>query len=219
MFRQKARIRFAKQHEVRFVSHHDLMRCLERALRRADLPLRMTEGFHPHARLSFPLALGVGIAGLDEVMEAELERWVPPDEIHERLGRQMPNGLTIRDVRAVDPQRKEAVREVEYRVDVPPSESAQVGPAIAALMAREQVVLERQRRGKPVQSVDVRPFIEDLDLQSDQLRMRFRVTPGGTARPDEVLRLLGLGHLIDRGAVVTRSRIVLQRDHSEPEQQ
>ena len=192
------------------------MRCFERALRRAELPLRMTEGFHPHARLSFPLALGVGIAGLDEVMEMELERWVPPDEIHGRLSRHTPHGLTVRTVSAVDPQRKEPVREVEYRMAVPASEAARVRPAMAALMAQEHAVVQRQRPGKPTQSVDVRPFVEDLELATDQLHMRLRVTSHGTARPSEVLGLLGLTHVIDQGALVTRSRVVLQRDNSEP---
>ena len=215
MFRQKARIRFAKQHELRFISHHDLMRCFERALRRAELPLRMSEGFHPHVRLSFPLALGVGIVGTDEVMEVELERWVPPAEIHERLSRRVPAGLTIQSVDAVAPQRKQPVHRVEYRVPVPPSESDHARRAIAGLMARDHVVVERHRRGKPTQSVDVRPFIEDLNLHEGWLHMHFRVTPGGTARPDELLELLGLVELLDRGAVVTRSRVVLQRENGE----
>ena len=215
MFRQKARIRFAKQQQLRFVSHHDLMRCFERSLRRADLPLRMSEGFHPHLRFSFPLALGVGIVGLDEVMEVELDRWVPPDEIRRRLAGQVPPGLTIQSVGAVDPQRKEPVREAEYRVPVPEAAQAGLPDAIRALLAADQKVVERHRPGKPVQSVDLRPFIRDLRLEAGQLWMQFRVTPGGTARPDEILRLLGLADLIDRGVVVTRSRIVLQRDHSE----
>jgi len=218
MFRQKARIRFAKQQALRFVSHHDLMRCLERALRRAALPLRLSEGYHPHARLSFPSALGVGIVGLDEVMEVELDRWVPPDEIRCRLSAQMPPGLSVCAVTAVDPQRKEGVREVAYCVTVPESARTGLPEAAAALMAQEHLVVTRQRPGKPHQSVDLRRFIQDLRLEGSELNMRFRVTPGGTARPDEVLRLLGLADLLHQGAIVTRTRVVLQRDQGESRQ-
>src|SRR3990167_11377873 len=57
------RLRFQKKGTLRFISHHDLMRLLERALRRAELPIKMTQGFNPRLRMSFPLALALGIEG------------------------------------------------------------------------------------------------------------------------------------------------------------
>ena len=53
-------------------AHRDLMRCFERLLRRAGVTLRMSQGFHPKPRMTFPSALAVGIEGTDEVMELEL---------------------------------------------------------------------------------------------------------------------------------------------------
>ena len=67
MIRVRVRMRFRKQDELRLISHHDLLRTFERWLRRAGLPLRRSEGFHPKPKLSFPLAMALGIAGLDEV--------------------------------------------------------------------------------------------------------------------------------------------------------
>ncbi len=72
MIRVRFRLRFRKREDLRWISHHDLVRTVERWLRRAGLPLRRSEGFHPKPKLSFPSALALGIAALDEVMEFEL---------------------------------------------------------------------------------------------------------------------------------------------------
>ena len=70
--RLRVRIRFSKQGDLRFIGHRDLMRCFERLFRRAGLALSFSQGFHPKPRMTFPLALAVGIEGIDEVMEVEL---------------------------------------------------------------------------------------------------------------------------------------------------
>ena len=66
MIRQRARIRFRKEGDLRLIGHRDLVRAVERTLRRAGVQLSMSEGFHPKARLNFPSALSVGITGEDE---------------------------------------------------------------------------------------------------------------------------------------------------------
>src|SRR5579871_4460656 len=98
----KVRLRFRKGGDVRFLSHHDLMRTFERMLRRADLPFRRTQGFHPKPRLVFALSLPLGVVGLEEVVELELNDDVPPDAVRERLAAQAPPGLTILTVRPVE---------------------------------------------------------------------------------------------------------------------
>src|SRR5882724_11469743 len=93
MVRDKVRIRFRKGGELRLVSHHDLMRCFERMLRRAALPFHSTQGFNPRPRLVFALSLALGIVGADEVVELELGEELPLDEIRARLTAQAPEGL------------------------------------------------------------------------------------------------------------------------------
>jgi radical SAM-linked protein len=85
MIRQRIRIRFAKQDDLRWLSHRDLLRTWERLIRRAGLPLSMTEGFHPKPRMNFPSALAVGITGLDEVVELELCEERTAEELLEHL--------------------------------------------------------------------------------------------------------------------------------------
>ena len=103
VIRQKVELRFEKGEAVRFISHLDLMRALQRAVRRAGLPVRLTQGFNPRPRLVFPVALEVGIHSLDEAAELELTSWIPLPDLQSRLGRQLPAGLTLLSVRELPP--------------------------------------------------------------------------------------------------------------------
>jgi len=89
----KVRIRFRKSGDLRLVSHLDLMRSLERLLRRAMLPFRRTEGFHPSPRLVLAQSLPLGVVGHHEVMELELTEEIDPDEVLRRLREQAPPGI------------------------------------------------------------------------------------------------------------------------------
>src|SRR2546427_6653213 len=99
---EKVRIRFRKIGNLRLISHHDLMRCFERMLRRAALPFHSTEGFNPKPRLLFPLPLSLGIVGCREVAELELDADLSAAEVYDRLARQAPAGLEILDVQRID---------------------------------------------------------------------------------------------------------------------
>src|SRR5438128_12031853 len=96
--RDKLRIRFRKGGDLRLLSHHDLMRCLERMLRRAALPFKSTAGFHPGPRVVFALSLPLGVLGRDEVVEIEFTRALDEDETLAALRSQAPAGLEFAPV-------------------------------------------------------------------------------------------------------------------------
>lgn len=206
MSREKVRIRFCKGGDLRFVSHHDLMRCFERMLRRANLPFRSTEGFHPKPRLVFALSLGLGIVGQAEVAELMLEEPIPPEEVLERLRQQAPPGLTFLEVRPIDPKLTGQVQRAVYRFPLPADVAGDLPQKASAMLQAGEVLVERLRPER--RQIDIRPYLNDLRVQADCLEIDLRVTPTGTARPDEILRLLGLGDLLDAGAVL--ERIVLE---------
>jgi radical SAM-linked protein len=210
MVRAKVRIRFRKAGDLRLVSHHDLMRTFERMLRRAALPFHSTAGFNPKPRMVFALSLGLGIVGTQEVLELELDAELSPEEVHERLGRQCPPGLEILSVCRIDPKTTAQVRRVIYRL--PLSEPAPEVPArAAALLARADVWVERSK--PQPRRCDIRPYLSDLRALPGAVELEFWVTPTGTARPDEVLGLMGLRHLLDEGAVLERASLELHDEH------
>src|SRR5437879_1087026 len=100
--RVKYRLRFRKGGDLRLVSHHDLMHVFERMLRRAELPVAHTQGFHPQPRMVFALSLALGIAGTNEVLDLELTEALDFEQLGSRLAAQAPPGLEIRSVRRLD---------------------------------------------------------------------------------------------------------------------
>src|SRR5262245_17754441 len=141
----KFRIRFRKGGQLRLVSHHDLMRCYARMLRRADLPVRRTGGFHPMPRVVFPLSLPLGVVGLDEAVEIELTSESPADEVLSRLRRQAPDGLDLLSIRPIAPQTTGQVRRAVYRLAVPTDRLPTAATRCADLMAASECWVERSR--------------------------------------------------------------------------
>ena len=208
--RQRVRIRFGKEGRIKFISHHDLMRLFERAVRRAHLPIRMSEGFNPRPRISFPLALAVGVEGREEIAELELAEWTRPDEVRRRLQRQFPIGLEVKDIKSVGPSERAQVSEITYELrcpdkDLPPEE------CIRDVLRREDIIVQRRQK-KNTKSVNIRPYIRRIRHMPGRLELTLRVTPTGTARLDEVAELLmPSGPEVDRAAWrVSRTRVRIE---------
>ena len=207
MVRDKLRIRFKKHRDLRLISHHDLMRCFERMLRRAALPFHSTEGFNPKPRMAFALSLALGIEGHQEVVELELDEELPPEQVHERLAQQAPAGLDILSVRRVPTKTRAQPRAAVYRVPVPDERRAELPARVQALLGEEHLWVERTR--PQPRRLDLRPYLRGLRLSPEGLDIELTVTPTGTARPEEVLQLLGLGDLLEAGAVLQRITLEL----------
>jgi radical SAM-linked protein len=90
---------FTKQGSMRFISHLDLMRLFMRAMRRAELPVKMTEGFNPHPRLSMKRALKLGVESEHEEASVVLQRRVEDQDFKNRLQRQLPEGIEVKDAK------------------------------------------------------------------------------------------------------------------------
>lgn len=210
--RFKYRARFAKAGDLRLVSHHDLMHVFERMFRRADLPIASTQGFNPHPKMAFACSLALGLVGLNEVLEFELKEHVPIEEVERRLTRQCPLGIAINSVRAIDFRASALVRRGFYRMTIPAAcgselashlSSAKPQAACAAFLARGECWIERLRP-KP-RRVNLRPFVDQLHADADHLDMALWITPNGAARPEEVVKELGMQPLLDAGAVIERT--------------
>ena len=89
---------FSKKGLMRYISHLDLMRLFMRAMRRAELPLKMTEGFSPHPKLSLKRALKLGVESECEEASIVLRFPVEPDDFKNRLQKQLPEGIEVKDV-------------------------------------------------------------------------------------------------------------------------
>lgn len=191
VIQQKVEIRFQKSEAVRFISHHDLMRAMMRAVRRANLPVRLTEGYNPRPRIVFPVALEVGVASLDEVAEIEFHTWLNTEEVFSRLACVLPPGLVLTAVQEMPPLRAGRIPErITYLIHLQEA-GIQVQPeAIQTLLQAASLPFKRQRE-KRVQNVELRSALLAAKLvPPGDLELEVRPSQSGTARPLEVLSLL-----------------------------
>jgi radical SAM-linked protein len=207
----KVRLRFAKCGDLRLVSHHDLMRCLERMLRRAEFPIAMSQGFNPRPKITFALALGLGIEGLREVVDLELSEPLDLSDIVGRLRAVAPPGFDWKDAHALPPNAPPPhPRTVEYSFPVVAERREVALSHLESLLTCASWPMTRHRPNRDV-NYDLRPQVVEAELTTEGLlRFRLKVSPDGSARPEELLEALALRDLLDRGAVLTRINIDLE---------
>jgi radical SAM-linked protein len=208
MVRQRVRIRFTKQDDLRWISHRDLMRTWERLLRRSGVALSMTEGFHPKPRMNFPSALAVGIAGLEELIEIDLAEEHTAESLRAAIEPQVPPGMLVGQIEVLPaPDRKAQVKGVTFETEIPADRQPTLTNRIAWLLSQSSLQIEREGRKTPL---DLRPLIEELELTGDILRMRLRVDREGSARPREVLQALEIADLEYEGSFLTRTQVEVE---------
>lgn len=187
-------IEFAIEGDLRFISHHDTMRMLARALRRSGLPLAYSNGFNPQPKISLPLPRNVGIASAVELAVVEFCEPVEVDTVRERLSGVLPELARLMGASRLSPGEKRYARAVCYEtVMSAAADPVDVAERAEELLARKQIRIERAARpGKPRRWIDIRPFIHAIECDARTLRMRLKITTRGTVRPSEVLSELGL---------------------------
>lgn len=208
----KVRLRFAKRGDLRLTSHHDLMRCFERLMRRAAIPVAATQGFSPRPKITFALAMGLGIAGLREVVDVELSEPVELDELPARLASTSPPGLEWLEAEAMEPHSPPPRPAwVEYELPIPEDRREGLATALESLLESDSRIVTRRRpdRKRDVE-FDLRPLLLDARLNDEgTFRARLKASPEGSARPEEVLECLGVRDLLDGGAFLTRTHVEL----------
>jgi radical SAM-linked protein len=210
MGRTRYRLRFTKRDALRFISHHDMMKVFELALRRSGLPVSYTQGFNPRPRVSFALALPLGVESLDEIVDIDLEHESDPpapDTVLETLAKQMPGGLNLLDA-AVATGRPQVVA-IEYRCEIPPDmvPPDQLQQRLEQFLASGSHPFTRSRGDKKAaRSFDARAFTLDARLEDSVLHMRLKSGQEGGMKPSDLLQVLGLD---PNRLPVTKTRSIL----------
>ena len=182
-------VRFTKEHKTRFLSHRELMTLMERAVRRAAIPIKMSEGFNPRPRISFPTALALGIESADEVIYLVLDQWLNPQTLRQQLQSQLIDGIIIKEIIPVNQPAE--IRGIEYLISLKDTVEMPSDETIKTLLSQKEI---RAVRTKPESSktVNIRPYINKIEVSNHNLSLSLKILPEGTARPEEVLNALGI---------------------------
>jgi radical SAM-linked protein len=165
----RIRIRFSKLGKIRFTSHRDVARIWERALRKAEVRVAYTEGFSPHPRLSFGLALPTGHESLAEYLDVEVhDVGGQVDDLAERLTATLPVGIDAAAAGLLAPgtvSLQEAVVASSWRLTLSGFTRDTAQRVTAAALAAPSIIATRVRKGHEVVD-DLRPGIERLAVIS-----------------------------------------------------
>ncbi|MGY1985099.1 TIGR03936 family radical SAM-associated protein [Blastococcus sp. SYSU DS0669] len=192
---QKLRIRYAKRGRLRFASHRDLARALERALRRARVPMAFSAGFSPHPKISYLGAAPTGSASEAEYVEIGLAERRDPEAVRAALDAALPEDIAVLEcVEAVQGTGSlaERIDTSVWRVELPGVRLEELAPAVEKFLAADVVtVAKRTKNG--LKDVDARPAVASASAAEEAgcaiLHMVVRqVTPA--VRPDDVLAAL-----------------------------
>ncbi|WP_129124967.1 TIGR03960 family B12-binding radical SAM protein [Geomonas oryzae] len=169
----RIRIRFEKVGRMRFLSHLEMLTLFTRAVGRSGIPIRYSQGFHPHPKFSFATALSVGIESYAEYMDFEVNAGYTADELKEALNATLPEGVRVLESSEI-PLRAPALSvimdKVRYRVTLPDELAVSLPEKAAAFLALESVPLRREKKGKAIE-FDLRHELAELKAEGNVLEM------------------------------------------------
>ncbi len=215
-----ARFRFEKRGKVRFISHRDVARAFDRAVRACRLPVAFTQGFTPRPRMSFGLALPVGSESDAEYLDVAFDESVDLGPVSEAMSESLPEGMTVTGSTALAeraPALQESVRALEYTLEVVDDRGDAVAAeelvaSIDAFVRRREVLVERTRKGRR-RVDDIRPAVRRVAIAAAADGRAFVdievSTNAPSARPDEVVAALRDGW---GTAYIRRTKQWIERD-------
>jgi radical SAM-linked protein len=173
---ERIRLRFRKTGPISLLSHLEMLTLFTRAVGRARIPIKFSQGFHPHPKFSFATALSVGVESLAEYFDMEIDAGFGAENVQKKLNAILPEGVLILEARAIpqgSPSLAVIVDRVSYRVTL--AESIKVNlPALAeAFMARETFPYRRENKNK-VAELDLRLEMVTLHAYGNVLEMTIR---------------------------------------------
>lgn len=175
---QRLRVRYAKRGRLRFLSHRDFQRSLERAIRRAQVPIAFSSGFTPHPRISYAGAAPTGAASEAEYFELGLAAECDPAWVRSVLDAALPVGLDIVEVvPAGDGPLADQLEASEWEIALEGVGSEAAAESVQRLLALESVEVERLTK-KGVRRMDARAPI--LALQARAAESTSADTPGAS---------------------------------------
>lgn len=161
-------IKFCKGEEVKFISHLDLMRCMQRALRRAKVDVSYTKGFNPHAQLSFATPLPVGISSRCEYMSIKTDGKIDAEKLVSRLNRALPQGLEIISAAEVDdnyPSLMSKVKAALYEIALTGVDREKFTDDIFDLLMKEPSVEVTKKSKNGEKLIDIKGMILNIKLE------------------------------------------------------
>ncbi len=191
----KVRIKFAKYGVMKFIGHLDMMRFFQKAVRRADIDIKYSEGFSPHQIMSFAAPLGVGIESRGEYMDIEVLSMTSTEDMKRAFNRVMAEGVEVLSVSVLPDQAKNAMASVAAASYLLHSKEgrfpiADLEGTIQAFYSQESIPYTKETK-KSVVELDLKQGIYDIGADADgAVHMLVNASSSGSIKPAMVFEKL-----------------------------
>ena len=164
------RVFFEKKGRAVYISHLDLYRVFQRAVKRCKLPVWETQGFNPHVYITFALPLALGVEGVCESLDTKLTEDLSPEEVKDRLNSALPDDIRVLRV-GEQVYKPTEIEKSEYEINIDCDFSL-----LTEFFGQERIITEKKTK-KGISEIDLKPYIELMEIREGFIRMRL---PSGT---------------------------------------
>jgi radical SAM-linked protein len=197
------RIFFRKTGRAKYISHLDLQRTMQRALKRAKLPVWETEGFNPHIYLTFALPLSLGIESLCESFDIKMTEEIPSDEIRDRLNAALNDDLRVN--KAAEPIYKHTeIQKAEYEI-ITAGDGVPLEKIAEFLSQNEIIITKKSKKGET--QIDLKPLIELKAVSDGKITLLLPAGTGLNINPMQVISAYGAFIGEELQANITRTAV------------
>lgn len=189
----KLRIKFSKQGPVKFVGHLDVMRYFQKAVRRADIDIKYSEGFSPHQVMSFASPLGVGLTSNGEYMDIEVNSMKDCKTLMSQLNEAMAEGIQVTECHMLDERAKNAMSLVAaadytltFREGKQPTDLKSFLNGLLTFVGQDHIrIVKKTKKGE--KEVDLKDFIYELSLRGETIFMKVSAGSADNLKPELVM--------------------------------
>jgi radical SAM-linked protein len=191
----KVRIKFAKYGAMKFIGHLDIMRFFQKAIRRADIDIKYSEGFSPHQIMSFAAPLGVGLESRGEYLDIEVNSMTTTEDMKSALNKTMTEGVEILDVGILPDNAKNAMASVaaaSYQLQAKEGELGipNLEDAVAGFYAQETIPYTKETK-KSVVELDLKQGIYEMKaIDKSTIQLLVNASSSGNIKPGMVMEKL-----------------------------
>ena len=177
---------------MKFIGHLDVMRYFQKAIRRADIPIAVSEGFSPHMIMSFAAPLGVGLTSHAEYMDIEVKEAIPSREALERLNRVMVEGMEVLSYRQVPEEKASKAMSLVAAADYTLvfREGYEPEPSweekLLEFYGQDSIIVTKKTK-KGERKVDIRPLIYRLNVREGAIFMQVSTGSTDNLKPELVM--------------------------------
>lgn len=187
------RMSFQKTGMAKFISHLDTVRCITRAMKRACVPIWFTEGFNPHAFLTFAMPLSLGFESLCETVDFRLMEETDLNELAERLNNALPVDITVKEIYIYETSPND-IRWAEYKIIFNNPDNLLLEQAEKILSSNEIMVLKKVKKGrnKVEKEVNIKEHIKSFELENENGKLVLKtILSSGTSTNINPMLLIG----------------------------